>query len=303
MTQTAQRDPMADIDPVLRRDWHPVCRGDSLHAGERVQKVELLGLAVWLKRNAAGVVLAWSEAVNDRDTRAHPALERYGVVWVCLGEPVDDVPPFPEYGQPGFISALCGPFGGINAAGTRLIENYIDAAHFPFVHGGVLGDAAYPELGDYEAHITPDGVVSDPIWVYQPDPFAGAPGRVTYTYHVYRPLTAHFTKHMPAPLAAPGTPMPQNGMLLTITPHTQRRSSAWFIVATNGRASLDAAAFEAEYTPRIGAIFEQDRRIVESQRPEHLPLDLHAELHLKSDRVAIAYRRWLTELGMRWGVA
>lgn len=42
---------------------------------------------------------------------------------------------------------------------------------------------------------------------------------------------------------------------------------------------------------------------IESQRPELLPLDLQAELHLRSDRTAIAYRRWLRELGVRTGIA
>jgi phenylpropionate dioxygenase-like ring-hydroxylating dioxygenase large terminal subunit len=50
-------------------------------------------------------------------------------------------------------------------------------------------------------------------------------------------------------------------------------------------------------------IFAQDRPILESQRPELLPLDLQAELHLRSDRTAIAYRRWLAELGLRTGAA
>jgi len=50
-------------------------------------------------------------------------------------------------------------------------------------------------------------------------------------------------------------------------------------------------------------VTEQDRAIVESQRPELLPLDLQAELHLRSDRMAIAYRKWLREIGMRYGVA
>jgi vanillate O-demethylase monooxygenase subunit len=38
-------------------------------------------------------------------------------------------------------------------------------------------------------------------------------------------------------------------------------------------------------------IFAQDRRIVESQRPEQVPFDIAAELHLKFDAVAVAYRR------------
>ena len=38
-------------------------------------------------------------------------------------------------------------------------------------------------------------------------------------------------------------------------------------------------------------IFNQDRRIVESQRPEQVPFDLADELHLKFDAVAVSYRR------------
>jgi hypothetical protein len=30
---------------------------------------------------------------------------------------------------------------------------------------------------------------------------------------------------------------------------------------------------------------------------------MQAELHLRSDRVAIAYRRWLAQLGLKAGVA
>jgi phenylpropionate dioxygenase-like ring-hydroxylating dioxygenase large terminal subunit len=50
-------------------------------------------------------------------------------------------------------------------------------------------------------------------------------------------------------------------------------------------------------------VANQDRAIVESQRPELLPLDLQAELHLRSDRLAIAYRKWLAHIGLQYGVA
>ena len=44
-------------------------------------------------------------------------------------------------------------------------------------------------------------------------------------------------------------------------------------------------------------ILEQDRVVVESQRPEELPIDLSLELHIKGvDRVSIDYRRWLGEI-------
>jgi vanillate O-demethylase monooxygenase subunit len=44
-------------------------------------------------------------------------------------------------------------------------------------------------------------------------------------------------------------------------------------------------------------IFGQDQRIVESQRPEQVPFDLAAELHLKFDAVAVAYRRAMQTQG------
>jgi hypothetical protein len=43
----------------------------------------------------------------------------------------------------------------------------------------------------------------------------------------------------------------------------------------------------------------QDQFILENQRPEELPLDLSAELHIKGpDAVAVEYRRMMAELGV-----
>jgi hypothetical protein len=62
-------------------------------------------------------------------------------------------------------------------------------------YGGLLGDPAHPEINDYEAEITPEGVIAKDISVWQPDPDGtGIGARVTYTYKVLRPLTAYFVK-------------------------------------------------------------------------------------------------------------
>lgn len=321
-------------DPILLNGWHPVAELAPF-AQQPIQATRLLGedLVIWYdgehyhawqdlcihrgaklslgKQVDQGLMCPYHGWTYNSDGRcvhipAHPSQTppakarvrtyhtqaRYDMLWVCLGEPAQDLPEFPEWGKPGFASAVCGPFAHIKAHGPRLIENYLDAAHFPFVHGGVLGDPARPEIGEYEARISECGVESDPIEVYQPDPYGGSAGRVTYTYHAFRPLIAHFTKHMPAAT---------NGMVLAVTPHDELDSTAWFFVSTTARN--DNAALKVEYTPRIAAIFEEDRAIVESQRPELLPLDLQAELHLRSDRVAIAYRTWLRQLGLRFGTA
>ena len=49
-------------------------------------------------------------------------------------------------------------------------------------------------------------------------------------------------------------------------------------------------------------IFGQDKPILENQLPRLLPLDPAAETPIRADRSAIAYRQWLHELDIRYGV-
>jgi vanillate O-demethylase monooxygenase subunit len=45
-------------------------------------------------------------------------------------------------------------------------------------------------------------------------------------------------------------------------------------------------------------IFNQDKVIVESQRPKSVPFDITSELHMKFDGVALAYRKMMTANGL-----
>jgi phenylpropionate dioxygenase-like ring-hydroxylating dioxygenase large terminal subunit len=88
-------------------------------------------------------------------------------------------------------------------------------------------------------------------------------------------------------------------MLCTVTPVAPSESLSWAVMALNYAHEVpeeDLVSFQDRVTG-------QDIPIVESQRPELLPLDLQAELHVRSDRMAIAYRRWLKERGLRYGTA
>ena len=87
-------------------------------------------------------------------------------------------------------------------------------------------------------------------------------------------------------------------MIFTVTAATERKSIIWMYVAMDygNLSDEEIRGFQDE-------IIKQDIPVVESQRPELLPLDLQAELHLRSDRTAIAYRKWLRELGVSFGTA
>lgn len=319
-------------DPILTDDWHPVAHISQLERSP-VLPVRLLGedLVLW---RAGEQILAWRDLCVHRGTRlslgqvandtlvcpyhgwtyapdgrcvhipAHPeqtppararatvyrATIAYELIWVCLGTPRQEPPPFPEWRDASYRKILCGPYP-VAAAGPRIVENFLDVGHFPFVHAGILGDARHPEIADYRAVIGPDGVLADNVRVYQPDPYGTGQGDwVSYIYQVLRPLTARFRKSSD-----------ERGFAISlfVTPHDQGQSSAWMWMAMNYGHELP----EAELIAYQDRIFAQDRPIVESQRPELLPLDLQAELHLRSDRAAIAYRQWLRQLGLRYGVA
>ncbi len=319
-------------DPVLLNDWHVVARSEDLAEGG-ILSVRLLGTDLVLWR-LNGQTLAWQDLCIHRGARlslgrvsgqtlvcpyhgwtynsagecvhipAHPdqkapakartqayqARESYGLIWVSLGRPAGDVPPLPEWEDSTYRKVLCGPYRYRSHA-PRAIENFLDVAHLPIVHEGLLGVEERAEIGDYEVETGPEGIVASNIRVWQPNPDGtGEPREVTYTYRVYRPLTAYFEKT---------TAGPKHSILLTVTPVDELDSLGWMWVCMNYRHDVPEADLRA-YQDQIVA---QDIPIVESQRPELLPLDLQAELHLRSDRTAIAYRKWLKELGLVFGTA
>jgi len=164
-----------------------------------------------------------------------------------------------------------------------------EAVKKKFIEG--IEDFWTGKFGDYEVETSPEGVLARDIGVWQPDPDGtGQSAEVKYTYRVLRPLTAYFQK----------THNDQKFSIFNcVTPVDGRESASWMIMALN---------YASETSDEQLRIFQdvvsgQDVPIVESQRPELLPLDLQAELHLRSDRTAIAYRKWLSKIGLKYGIA
>jgi phenylpropionate dioxygenase-like ring-hydroxylating dioxygenase large terminal subunit len=226
--------------------------------------------------------------------------EAYGMVWVCLGEPALEPPPFPEYGQPQLRKVLCGPYV-VQACGTRIIENFLDMAHFGFIHEGVLGDVQHTEVPDYQVGPHDDGlstrglrgVIATGCFAWQPvsNLLAAEGSMVEYTYRVVRPLTAILTK----------LPRQQQGFAEAISLHVQpvseTVSQAWVVLALT-----DAVSSDEQLRAFQDRIFKQDLAILESQRPKRVPLLPGVEIPQRADRLSAAYRRMLGDLGMRWGL-
>jgi len=251
---------------------------------------------------------AWEYAPTGECIRipAHPELtppakarvetfavcERYGVVWIAMGEPRDPVAEFPIAEDPGFRTVLAGPYR-FRAQGPRVIENLLDVAHLGFVHAGLLGDPQRGEVEDYEVidGNATRGPEARQIRIWQPDPDGtGTAALVNYHYWVHGPLTAGFVK----------THGRQRfGILAQVAPIDAETCESRLVMSLNYGDEFS----DDELLRFQDRVTEQDRIIIESQRPELLPLDLQAELHLRSDRMAIAYRKWLRSIGLQYGTA
>jgi len=179
----------------------------------------------------------------------------------------------------------------IHAQGPRIIENLLDVAHLPIAHAGLLGDPGNAEVGDYAVTTMAEGIIAWDIPFWQPDPDGtGRAAKVHYSYWVERPFTARLTKLHEG----------QNFSILgSVTPLDAENTLAWVVLAMNYAHEVP----DEELRSFQDMVTEQDIRIVNSQRPELLPLDLQSELHLRSDQIAIAYRRWLRQLGLQYGTS
>ncbi|GAB3667232.1 molybdenum cofactor-independent xanthine hydroxylase subunit HpxD [Actinocorallia lasiicapitis] len=221
----------------------------------------------------------------------YPAVERYGLVWTCL-RPGDepDVPAMAHWDDPGFQQITC-PSIDVAAFAGRQVEGFLDVAHFGFVHAGSFADPDDTEVPAYTPVRHARGFAVDYWSTVANYPHAAgrqAPPGFRWLRHfdVHLPFTAQLTVHFP------------DGGLLNImnaaSPVSARRTRMFCPIAKNFDLDLPVQA-TYDFNRQI---FEENRAIVEVQKPENLPLDPKIEVNIPADRSSVAYRRGLRDLGL-----
>ncbi|MGL4609624.1 MAG: Rieske 2Fe-2S domain-containing protein [Trueperaceae bacterium] len=216
--------------------------------------------------------------------------EQYGFVWVSLHEVSKDIPRYDELHDETFHTVICGPYS-VPAEAPRILENFLDVSHLMWVHEGYLGVPSHAQIPEHHIHEREGKLVSDTIRIFQPDP--DGRGKVVhnnYVYEILSPTAVRFRK-------SDDGSSDIFSIMLCVTPSKERETTAYMLLSRNYGFDMDDQIF-IDFQDKI---FSQDLAILESQRPEELPLDLQQELHLKSDRLAIAYRQYLTKLGVKVG--
>lgn len=216
--------------------------------------------------------------------------EAYGFIWLNLNNNVPVFFKYSEFHDPDYRNVIWGP-QSVNAKAPRVIENFLDVSHLAVVHAGYLGDESHMGIMDHKVTRDADGIRSEEIPVYQPNPDgAGVAKTVYYTYEIMRPLIVKFSKRDP-----------ENGhifsMLFAVAPVSEEKTTAYGVMSFNYETNQS----DQEISRFQDLIFSQDKPVVESQRPEDLPLDLREELHLTIDQISMAYRRYLDEQNVKLG--
>lgn len=323
---------------IETQHWHPVASTDSVVA--KPLAARLLGEDIVLWRDDTGAVRAWPDQCPHRGDRLSlgrveggrlecpyhgwqfaasgqcvhvPALpsftppathcirhfdarEAHGLVWVRLRPGDVEMPAFAAEADARLRKLNCGPYL-VEASAPRIVENFLDLSHFAFVHEGWLGARGASSIDAYRVEETPTGLRATECKAWQPQSnlHSTAPAQVEYTYEVTGPYTAVLTKIPEAGTVAVADW--RESIALFITPVEPERSLAWFRLAVADFESSDDKLRAFQDT-----IFRQDQPVLESQRPRRLPLDLRAELHTSADRASSAYRRYLSRLGITFGV-
>jgi phenylpropionate dioxygenase-like ring-hydroxylating dioxygenase large terminal subunit len=325
----------ADLQ-ALRACWHPVAFGAELR--DQPASADLLGEPLVLWRGSDGDPHAMSDVCIHRGTAlslgrvsgdeivcpyhawrygadgrctaipqladptrvpakarvaAFRTLERYGLIWVALAEPRWPLPEVPELEDGSWAVVTAGPYRW-QCDAARQVENFTDFGHFPWVHPGLLGDPDRPVVPRHEVRadghvlhytiVRPEAPNSDDFPVFGNDQ-AGPPER-----------SSKYELHLPYTIALRLGWGGERGMVYFFAsqPLGPDRCAGYVVIGRNYNLDQsDNVIRDFEDT-----IFGQDQVVVESQRPERVPFDLAAELHLKFDAVAVAYRKAMRAAGL-----
>jgi phenylpropionate dioxygenase-like ring-hydroxylating dioxygenase large terminal subunit len=289
------------IDPHTLNNWHVVAATDELPVG-LVTTTLLLDTRLAITRHDDGQPVVWrrkgEEAGEEVDADSIldrlPVITAYGYVWTSLGRPETGLFPIPEYAESDRVNMSCGSIG-IHVSAPRAVENFLDMGHFPYVHTDILGSEPHTEVKEYDVEVSEerDEVLATKCRFMQPKAAKSATQamEVEYVYRVPHPYCSVLYK------SCPEDETRRDVIAIFLQPMTEETCRAHLL-----QSMIDSTSTITELRRFQQTIFGQDKPILENQYPKKLPLDPRSETPIRADKSAIAYRRWLSQKGITYGV-
>src|SRR5262249_37682436 len=220
--------------------------------------------------------------------------DRWGVVWLAPQEPVVALFDEPDEEDATFAGAWLPPARTPVSAGV-VADNFLDGAHFPFVHVGTFGAQAERVVEPYDVVQHEHGFDSVQVqWFDNPEDPGVVQGirpsrqrrRATYVYRAPFQLLLRLEE-----LDA--------GAVKTILFFAQPESSSSTRISTTmllhgiGGVAIPARATIAREVAFEEAVLAEDLALQSRMRQIDLPLRMGDELHVRADQLGIALRRQL----------
>ena len=219
--------------------------------------------------------------------------ESHGMVFVAPEEPITPLGTVPEDGDPSFLVGVL-PTVRTRGSPGLLADNFLDVAHFPFVHAGTFG-------ADEAAEVTPFAVARDG-WSFsvsyehsfanREDPGVAAGIRpLIQTRRLTYVLEAPFHLRLRIDFLDSGG---SNVIGFFIQPETEDTcrlfTTLWRDDLGGDEVRMaEAVAFELD-------VLREDLRVQGAYHELALPLDPTAEVHTRADRNTLELRRVLCDL-------
>jgi len=278
-------------------------KGDCVECPYHGWQYDAEGACVKIPANREGLPIPKKARVDS-----YPAVERYGYVFVFLGDlPEAERPAIPElpvlanvpHAEAEGNRIITGEFQW-NANYERVIENGVDAAHAPFVHSTSFGNPDKPVIEDFElVEVEHEGHLMSATYEVHldPPPPSGIWAAVNRNKPDRPPVRTGNGIFFPNVTflqvdIRPGWTMTLFTAVVPVDEHTS--ISKWTMCRTffTQPWAISLLRADKDSHKRTMKIFYEDQPTVEGQRPELIPFDLSSELQVKSDAVQLSYRRW-----------
>jgi phenylpropionate dioxygenase-like ring-hydroxylating dioxygenase large terminal subunit len=228
-------------------------------------------------------------------TAAAAVAEAHGIVFLAPDEPIAPLGTMPEAEDPSF---MVGELPTLRARGSAglLADNFLDMAHFPFVHASTFG-------ADESAEVPPYAVARDDWsftvayqhqFAHREDPGVAAGLRpLLQTRRLTYRLCAPFHLRLRIDFLDAGGSNVIGFFIQPETAETCRLFTTLWRDDLEGDRQRMEEAIEFEV-----AVLREDLRIQEAYHELVLPLHPRAEVHTRADRTTLELRRVLADLIM-----
>jgi len=270
-------DLLTNDDPALRQAWHPVALVTEVPC-----EVTLLGQ-----------VYRVAETVTPKPFGVQ---ERWGLIWIAPERPRTELFADADADDAAYVGAWLPP-ARTPASAAVVADNFLDVAHFPFVHNKTFGAAEEKLVPRYDVTVEPHGCRSvQEQWFDNPEDPAVARGerplrqrrRATYVYRAPFQLLLRLEELDAGAVKT---------ILFFAQPETVTSTRIYTKMLLHGIGGVadpgpEVVASEVAFEE---AVLAEDLELQHKMRLPGLPLILRDELHVRADLLGVTLRRTLAD--------